>query len=248
MINKLFMQSDDFGLHQFGYNNDVDAAETIWSGDGVFPWVDVGANEATTIVSADAKDDGTGVGLRTIQVTGLVNQTAADASTGRITDETVTMDGTTAVTMTNHFSFIYSIRGLTAGSETDNAGAITAKHGTDDIAVMLAGENRTEMGVMVVPGFTRDGHAIKGAWVLSWYAYAAKTTAAFADMVLKGMGCGSTVWQTMARGVVTQASPIQHTFDVPTFMTPGCKVMLDAEAVSAANFAISGGFVLKYEV
>lgn len=250
MIDKRFMKSDDFGIHQFGYNNDVDAAETIWSGDGAFPWADVGTNETTTIESSDVKDDGdpAGVGLQTIQVTGLVNQTAADFTTGKIVDETVVMNGTTAVTMTNLFSFIYRIRGLTAGSEADNAGTLTAKHGTDDIAVMLPGENRTEMAVMVVPGFTRDGYAIKGAWVLSWYAFAAKTTTAYADMVLKGMGCGSSVWTPIARAVVGQTAPLYHEFEVPTYLSPGCKVMLDAEAVSAANFPISGGFVLKYEV
>jgi hypothetical protein len=248
MDNIFLLRDENFGLHQFGYNDDVDAAETIWSGDGAFPWADVGTNETTTIKSTDVKDDAAGVGLRTVSVIGLVNQTEADATTGQITTETVSMDGTTAVTMANKFSFIYRIVGLTAGSETDNAGDITAYHGSDDIAVMQAAENRTEMAVMVIPGFTADGHAIKGAWVLGWYAYAAKTTSAYADIVLKGMGCNSEVWSPFARGVLSQTSPIYHNFDIPKYMTPGCKVELDAEAVSAANFAISGGFYLRYDI
>lgn len=249
-MNKLYLRDENYGLHQFGYNSDVDGAETIWSGDGAFPWVDVGTNETTTIESADAKDDGdpAGVGLRTVQVVGLVNQTAGDATTGKIVSETVTMNGTTAVTMTNLFSFVYRVKGLTAGSEANNAGALTVKHGTDDIAVMLAGENRTEMAVMVIPGFTADGFAIKGAWVLGWYAYAAKTSSVYADVVLKGMGCGSSVWAPFARGVVSQTSPIYHNFDIPKYMTPGCKLELDIEAVSAGNLAVSGGFYLKYDV
>lgn len=250
MSEFIYLKDENYGIHQFGYNNDVDAAETIWSGDGAFPWADVGANEATTIKSSDVKDDGdpAGVGLRTVQVIGLVNQTSGDATTGKITSETVTMNGTTAVTLANEYSFIYRIKGLTAGSETDNAGAITAYHGADDIAVMLAGENRSEMAVMVIPGYTIDGFPLKGAWVLGWYAYVAKTSSTYADIVLKGMGCGSSVWTPFARGVVSQTSPIYHNFDIPKFMSPGCKIELDVEAVSATNLPISGGFALKYEV
>ena len=247
--NYEFLRDENYGIHQFGYNDDVDGAASIWSGVGAFPWADVGTNEATTIKSGDAKDAAAGVGLRTVSVQGLVNQTSGDATTGKLTRETVTLNGTTAVTMTNEFAFIIRIKGLTAGSETDNAGIITAYHGSDDIAVMQAGENRTEMAVMVVPGFTKDGHAIKGAWLLGFYASVAKTADVYADVVLRGMGdSNGTVWLPYARTVVSRSTPVTKKLMIPKYVKPGFKLDLYCEAISAANADMSGGFYLRYDV
>ncbi len=72
------IKSNDFGINVFGFNDDVDGAETVWSHTGAYPWANAAANAAVTVESAQAADKGTataGTGLRTILVEGLQLQT-----------------------------------------------------------------------------------------------------------------------------------------------------------------------------
>jgi hypothetical protein len=248
MNNKMLIKDTDAGILVFGYNDDVDAAETIWGGGGTFPWASVTANAATTIVSASADDDSAGTGLRTVQVEGLVSETIGDTTGYRIYRETVTLDGTSAVTLDNEYAFVYRLTGLTAGSGGENAGAISVKHGATVIANILAGANNSEMAVMMIPHFTSIGTRIHGAWALDWHAHIAKTSSTYADMAMKIAPDSNNVFGIKCRAVASQTSPAIVDCNLPQYLKSGYRIELAADAVSAADTAISGGFELLYDL
>lgn len=245
------IKSTDFGIEKYGYNNDVDGAETIWTTGGAFDWSKVSTNAATTIVSTSTDDKGTptaGTGLRTVQVEGLVNETIRGITGGRIYRETAILDGTDAVDLANDYSFVYRVVGLTAGSGGVNAGTIQVKHSTDVIADILIGSNNTEMALMIVPTFTADGALIKGAWIGGGYVYMAKNTAANANMVLLASPPNVSVFAVKARGNVTQNAPITFDYHIPQYVSAGTKIEVKSTAVSAADQEISAGFSLLYNI
>lgn len=241
------IKSSDFGIEKYGYNADVDGAEAIWTGGGAFPWASVGANAATTIESADAADAAAGTGLRTVLIEGLVNTTIGGNTGGKIVRETATLNGTTAVSLTNEFAFVYRISALTVGSGGVNAGAISVKHSSTTIAHVLAGANNTEMAVMIVPTFTSEGVLIHGAWILGGYVYMAKNTTATANMVIKVAPDSNNAFSVKARATVAQTAPVQLDYGLPQYIKAGARVEIAAAAVSAADQEIAAGFSLRYD-
>ena len=72
------------------------------------------------IVSTDTNDTSAGTGARTVLLKGV-------NSSGYLAEETVTLNGTTNVTTSTSWKFIYEMRVQTTGSGDVNAGTITAK-------------------------------------------------------------------------------------------------------------------------
>lgn len=137
-------------LNKFGENPDVDTggAESVWDGGGLYPWASLASAQALEIVSASANDDSAGTGARTVEVQGL------DANYDLQT-ETVTLDGTTEVDLTNTFLRVFRMKVLTAGSGGVNAGIITLRldGAGATVANILAGENQTLMAIYTVPRY-----------------------------------------------------------------------------------------------
>jgi hypothetical protein len=134
----------------FGFNTAVGTTEeTIWSVGGVYSFPSTAT--VLTVVSDDADDDGSpvGNGARTVVIEGL------DANYLPIT-ETVTMNGTTAVTTTQSFLRVNTAYVATAGSSNSNEGTITIANSTPTtLAAIAATAGVAEQCVYTVPaGYT----------------------------------------------------------------------------------------------
>ena len=138
----------------FGYNADIDTTEeTVWADGGTITLRTTGIQ--MTVSSSSTSDTSAGTGARTVLVTGL------DANYAVLT-ETVTLNGQTAVTMTNSFMRVNGITVLTAGSGGVNAGNIYVGTGSVTSGVPATiyeiaptGANKTESAQYTVPaGYT----------------------------------------------------------------------------------------------
>lgn len=126
-------------VHVWGYNPDIDQSEeTVWPDGGSTPVP--GTATVMKVSSSNANDASSGSGARTIVVQGL------DSSHNEI-NETVTLNGQTAVNTTKQFLHINYIYVATVGSGGKNAGTIYVGDG-----VVTAGVPATIYGI-VYTGF-----------------------------------------------------------------------------------------------
>lgn len=133
----------------FGYNPDLDTTEeSIWPDGGTVPHPTVAS--VLSIASTDANDDGSpaGTGARTVFIEGL------DGNYD-VVSETVTLNGTSAVSTTNSYLYINQFYVATVGSGGANAGDITAKVSTTLYDIIATGYNNRTTGHYCVPaGYT----------------------------------------------------------------------------------------------
>jgi hypothetical protein len=141
-------------LFKFGINGVVGTSvETVWAEGGTYAYP--ASATVMKISSSSADDAAAGTGARTVAIFGL------DASYNEI-NETVTLDGQTAVNTTNSFLRISRMYVVTAGSGATAAGTIYAGTGTVTSGVpatvygMIAlNANQTQMAFWTVPaGYT----------------------------------------------------------------------------------------------
>jgi hypothetical protein len=141
-------------LFKFGINGDVGTSvETVWAQGGTYVYP--ASATVMKISSSSADDAAAGTGARTIAIFGL------DADYNEI-NETVTLNGQTAVNTTNSFLRISRMYVVTAGSGATAAGVIYAGTGTVTSGVpatvygMVAlNANQTQMAFWTVPaGYT----------------------------------------------------------------------------------------------
>jgi len=242
-----FLRTTDSGVDKYGYNADVDAAEDIWSGGGNFPWANVVANGTLTIVSGDAEDGaGTSTGALTVNVEWLKMVTRGGVTGGQIFRETVTMNGTGAITLSNTGAFVYRAQVLTTGSNNAAVGLISIKNGANTIARIEVGTNQTEMAVMIVPQFTSDGGYIHGAYLHNWGASIVANSVANMGVSIDAAPSSTTAFAIKRRGVCTVSNDINQSFHAPIFFKPGTKIRVRATSVSAANQLASAYFTLTY--
>ena len=133
------------GLHKFGYNPAITTAtdpEDVWDAGGVYPWPTAAA--ATNIVSTDADDTDGGSGARTVWVQGL-------DSDGMLIDETVTLNGTSQVNLTQQFYRVFRARVVLSGATGTNEGDIQIRHNTTALAQISQGYGQTLMAIYTVP-------------------------------------------------------------------------------------------------
>lgn len=141
-------------LHKFGFNPDVDdALETVWAQGGLYSYLSVAT--VLKVSSSSTADDSAGTGARTVQLFGL------DANYDEI-NETVTLDGQTAVNTTKSYLRINRMIVRSAGSGATNAGVIYAGTGTvtagvpaNKYATIAVGDGQSLMALWTVPaGYT----------------------------------------------------------------------------------------------
>lgn len=136
------------GIHKFAFSEKVGTSlETIWSGDGLYPWIT--SASTLTVESSSSNDISTGTGARTIYIQGL------DSNYNAIT-ETVTLNGTEQVTTSSVYYRIYRAYVLTAGSTGGAEGDISIKQeGTIVCHIDSDFDNQTLMSVYTVAaGYT----------------------------------------------------------------------------------------------
>lgn len=216
-------------IHKFGFNADVDAAEDIWDGGGTYSWPAAAA--ATTIVSTDAADTSDGTGARTVKVYGL------DSNYLEIS-ETVTLNGTTAVTLSNQYLRCHRAKILTTGTGGVNAGDLQIKHAATVIAQISAGYGQTLMAIYTVPA------DFNYAELAQWYNTVGRTITSIATMqlLMRPYGGG---WQTKEIVEVSDtASQFIYNYPVWQRVEPKTDIRVRCSAVTAANTVIGGGFDL----
>jgi hypothetical protein len=153
-------------------NRDIDTAATedICPG-GTLNWQTSAV--AMEIISSDVDDvSSTGTGARTVKVVGL------DSSWNEQL-ETVSMNGTTAVTLTNNYRFIDRVEIITTGSSETNEGDITVQtvSGSNAVAVMPAGYGQNWTAAYTIP-------AGKTGFLISWHNHLLKATDGSMEMRL----------------------------------------------------------------
>ena len=144
-------------INKFGHNDSVViTGEDIWSGGGTYGFYPSSA-QSMEIVSDNVNDTSAGTGARTVQVFGL------DSNWDEI-DETVTLNGTTAVSLVNNYIRVYRSIVLTAGSNETNLGNISVQisGGGTVGAYIAADDGQTQQAVYTIP----NG---KTGYFLKWY-------------------------------------------------------------------------------
>ena len=130
-------------FRKFAMNDDIDSGtEQIWPL-GTIQVLPTTAVVAST-VSDDEADDVAGKGARNITIYGL------DANYALV-EETIDMDGTTAVTTTQTFLRIYRAAVTIVGTGGENAGNITISVGGNAQAYIEAAEGQTQISQYTVP-------------------------------------------------------------------------------------------------
>lgn len=135
-------------VDKFGRNDDVDTAaeEDVWAAGATRARLT--AAETMDVESDSANDDDGGTGARTVTIEGL------DGDYMEVS-ETITMNGTSAVTTTQTFLRINRAYVVTAGSAESNVGAITIDPTTTGSGsrqgYIAAGDGQTLLSHYTVP-------------------------------------------------------------------------------------------------
>ena len=133
-------------IFEFGRNPSVGAvSETIWTGGGLYPFLDVG--EPLEIVSSSLNDDAAGgTGARTVRLFGI-------GANDLELIEDVDLSGTTPVQTVGSFLRIPRLIVVTAGSGRTNEGTITvATVNTATMqGIMSPGTSTTQAGFYSIP-------------------------------------------------------------------------------------------------
>lgn len=132
-------------VNKFGRNPDVDiGTEDIWSVGGLYVLPTPGV---VSVVSSSTDDDGNpvGIGARTLTINGLNGTTYADQT------ETITLNGTGAVTTSASFAIVHRMIVATAGSSGTNVGTLTATIGGTAVGNVVASKGQTQLGIYMIP-------------------------------------------------------------------------------------------------
>lgn len=143
-------------INKFGHNPAVaTGGEDVWSGGGTYAFYPDTAR-TMEIVSDSAADSIGGVGALTVIVYGL------DSNWLEISD-TVTMEGTTEVLLTNKYIRMYRAVVITAGSYEINKGDISIRDTSDTPigAYITADDGQTQQAIYTVPA-GKSAYFIKG--------------------------------------------------------------------------------------
>jgi hypothetical protein len=229
-------------LFKFGNNPTVgNSAETIWSQGGLYSYLS--AATVLKVSSSSANDTSAGTGARTVQLSGL------DADYNEI-NETVTLNGQTAVNTTNEFLRINRMIVRSAGTGGANAGTIYAGTGTVTAGVPAnvyasvnegVGSNQSLMALWTVPA----GHT---AYVLQYNVSNGTTsnTPAVCKLILAVRPYGE-VFQSKDVKSLTTGMHVEEVFSLPQKIEEKSDIEVRAESSSASvSFDISAALEIIY--
>lgn len=231
-------------VRKFGRNPDVDTTtdpETIWEVGGVYTgWVSAAAT--TTIVSDSVEDDVltageiAGTGALTVRVEGV------DANHKHII-ETVSMNGTAAVTLGTDLLRCFRAYVVTAGTGGTNAGNIQVKHGSTVLAQITAGDGQTMQALYTTPKTDRNGLTYTGAFLLGYAATLIKNTNTAVEMEILFRPDGG-AWRVLESFGMVQAgtSSLQVLFPEPISIGTGTDIEMRCLETSSNDASISAQF------
>ncbi len=227
----IFTSGSDYrgwtSIHVFGKVVGVASADSnilVWSGGKT-----VGSNPlpsaaaVTTIESDDVNDTSDGTGVRTARLFGL------DSDYLEVTED-VTLNGTSAVTLTNKFLRVYKMKVLTVGSNETNVGNIDVKHGSTLIQEIKANHGGSESAIYTIPA------NYQYAEIHSWFASVGKTNNSLADldMRIRDFGMGWVIEETLALNS-GGGSSVEFIYATPFRIEAKSDIEWRAEDVSANN-------------
>jgi hypothetical protein len=206
-------------VHVYGRAPAVVAATvSVWPIGTAAVYANPASASVLTIVSASANDAAAGTGARTILVKGL------DANYLEI-EETVTLNGTTAVTTTASFLRIHSMSALTAGSGGLASGNITATISSTTYAIISTGYTYSYNCNYTVP-------AGKTAYVIGGSITSSAATILTANFLATPQGKAILNMHTMS----VYQQPYQHEFYVPLPIPE--KTDIDVRALGTATSTV----------
>ena len=229
-------------IFKFGNNTSVgDTLETVWAEGGLYSYLT--SASVLKVSSSSTADTSAGTGARTVQLFGL------DTNYDEI-NETVTLNGQTAVNTTKEYLRINRMIVRSAGTGGANAGVIYAGTGTVTTGVPanvyasvngVTGANQSLMALWTVPaGYT--------AYILQYDISNGTTsnTPAVCKMVLAIRPYGE-VFQSKDVKSLTTSMHVEETFSIPLKVEE--KSDIEVRAISSSNsvsFDISAAFEIIY--
>lgn len=223
-------------IYKYGCNMDINGTEeTIWDGGGIYAYPS--SASVMKVSSSSADDTAAGTGARTVVVIGL------DSNYDEA-EETVSLNGQTAVTTTTSFIRVFRAYVATAGSGETAAGDIYVGTGTVTAGVpatvyakIVQGNNQTLMVVWTVPaGYTAylvRGNVGSGTTNQNQYVTA--------RLVVRTYGG---VFRTVSKAVL-QDGIFTNEFEVPLKVLE--KTDIEGRAVSSgSNNIVFGNFTAIY--
>jgi len=220
-------------LFKFGINGDVGTSvETVWAEGGTYAYP--ASATVMKISSSSADDAAAGTGARTVAIFGL------DASYNEI-NETVTLNGQTAVNTTNSFLRIFRMYVVTAGSGGTAVGDIYIGVGTVTAGVPATvyakidiGENQTNMAIWTVPAnYTLYLH--RGT-----FSAASNNAAQFllGKFMVRPFG---SVFRNAA-DITVNSNVFGYDFEIPLAIPEKTDIEARAIALSGTNFYVTASF------
>lgn len=214
-----------------GVNPDIDVATTpedIWYAGGLYPLPLTAAS--LEVLSSSANDAAAGTGMRTAVVSGL------DINYAEIS-ETVTMNGTNVVALSNSYLRINSFVISTSGSSRVNAGTVTIREAGagQTRAQMRPGYGIARQAVYTVPsGYTLGVNSL----ILGVLRVAGTTPdATFATYLQAPNGTF-----LMAQEIAITSAPFQLPIDAVASITEKWDFMIRCTSVSDNNTEVSASF------
>jgi len=196
---------------------------TLWSENTVYTYLSTAA--VMKISSSNANDAAAGTGARTVTIYGL------DANYDQI-NETVTLNGQTAVNTTNSFLRVFHLAVVTAGSGGAAAGTIYAGTGTVTAGVpaviygvYTAGNGATACIWTVPAGYT--------AFITNYSAGYGNTVTAYGTAFLSIRPFGS-VFDTVSQVRVSNGSQGWITFNYPIAVEEKSDIEIRANSTTAS--------------
>lgn len=229
-------------IFKFGNNTTVgDSLETVWAEGGLYSYLT--AATVLKVSSSSTTDTSAGTGARTVELSGL------DTDYNEI-NETITLNGQTAVNTTKEYLRINRMIVRSAGSGGANAGVIYAGTGTVTLGVPaniyasingVTGANQSLMALWTVPaGYT--------AYLLQYDISNGTTsnTPAVCKLVLAVRPYGE-VFQSKDVKSLTTGMHVEETFSIPIKIEE--KSDIEVRALSSSNsvsFDISAAVEIIY--
>ena len=230
-------------VSKFGYIGDIDAGganEEVWIAEGAYTGF-VASAAATTVISSSANDTSDGTGARTIKVLGLID--VAGVWTEK--EETVTLNGTTAVALTNQFIRVYRAYVATAGTGLVNAGNVDVKHDTVILARVGTGYGQTLQACYTIPNILLNGETISQASFERWYATIGAVQDAFAVVAVQTKSAGG-AWRTRRLCGIGEGGWMEESLkEAPEILPSKTDIRIRVISCGTNNSSIAAGFDME---
>lgn len=233
IADRLVKQGENFDyVHKFGTNDTITTStdpEAIWVVGGLPTFPTVAA--ATTIVSAGTDDAAAGTGARTVTIQGL------DGSWD-MQQQTVTMTGTDAVTLTDTYLRVFRAWVVTAGSGGTNADILTVAIGATTVAAIAAAAGQTQQAIYTIPNDYTE------AWLMNVNAWVQRGVSARSVIMRLMTRVDGGAWRVREEWELNTTGTSSDGPDYPYWLRlePKTDIVVRAQTVSANDTGVSAVF------